>query len=169
MTNTLMDNQVQKLQAMLYAKASQEPMTRFDRLYKQMLKPNWAWAAVQKVLSNKGSRTAGVDGMTRRDYSGEGQRQELVKSILDELGNLTYRPSPVRRVYIPKPNGKKRPLGIPTWHSHCTSHNRVGDFGYQVAEGKFLHNKCTTSQSGWSVSLPTALNGFAQSRDCFRS
>jgi len=109
-----MDNQVQKLQAMLYAKASQEPMTRFDRLYKQMLKPNWAWAAVQKVLSNKGSRTAGVDGMTRRNYSGEGQRQELVKSILDELGNLTYRPSPVRRVYIPKPNGKKRPLGIPT-------------------------------------------------------
>ena len=42
MTNTIMDLQVQKLQAMLYAKASHEPMVRFNRLYSQMLKPHWA-------------------------------------------------------------------------------------------------------------------------------
>ena len=116
MTNTHMDQQVQKLQAMLYAKARQEPTLRFDRLYKQMLKPHWAWAAAQKVLSNKGSRTAGVDGMTRQDYKGEQERSDLVETILDDLASQVYRPSPVRRVYIPKPNGKMRPLGIPTLH-----------------------------------------------------
>lgn len=114
MTNTIMDLQVQKLQAMLYAKASHEPMVRFSRLYRQMLKPHWAWAAAQKVLSNRGSRTAGVDGKARSDYLEEGERWKLVMSVLDELDNQTYRPSPVRRVYIPKPNGKMRPLGIPT-------------------------------------------------------
>jgi hypothetical protein len=121
--------------------------------------------AVRQVSQdNRGKNTPGVDGIARLTPK---QRTRMVK----ELCNLSSQPAPIRRVYIPKasdPN-ERRPLGIPTWHSHCTSHNRVGDFGYQVAEGKFLHNKCTTSQSGWSVSLPTALNGFAQSRDCFRS
>lgn len=66
--------------------------------------------AYQKVVANKGA--GGVDGMTVKevgDYIRENQ-YKIVKS----LRNRTYMPKPVRRVYIPKSNGKKRPLGIPT-------------------------------------------------------
>ena len=114
MTDTNVDSKVQRTQAMLYAKASEEPETRFKRLYKYLTRREWVQAAVTDVLRNRGSRTAGIDGMTRNDYKDEGERNMLIHSILDELAAQAYRPSPVRRVYIPKANGKKRPLGIPT-------------------------------------------------------
>ena len=114
MTDTFVDGEVQRIQAMLYAKASNEPETRFKRLYKYLTKPGWVEAAIARVLRNRGSRTAGIDGKTRSTYLDEEKRAELAKSILDALETQTYSPRPVRRVYIPKPNGKKRPLGIPT-------------------------------------------------------
>ena len=114
MANTSIEAKVQRLQAMLYAKAGHEPQTRFHRLYKQMLKPDWAGAAVRKVLANKGSRTPGMDGKTRSDYTTTNEQFKLVTSLLDALRTQTYQPKPVRRVYIPKSNGKLRPLGIPT-------------------------------------------------------
>lgn len=114
MMDTNMDGKVQRTQAMLYAKASNEPETRFKRLYKYLTRQEWVEAAVTDVLRNRGSRTAGVDGKTRNDYQDEGERAILIHSIRDELEAQAYRPDPVRRVYIPKANGKKRPLGIPT-------------------------------------------------------
>jgi group II intron reverse transcriptase/maturase len=114
MMDTNVDGKVQRVQAMLYAKTSNEPEVRFKRLYKYLTRPEWVEAAIDKILRNRGSRTAGIDGKTRRDYQDENERVELAKSILDELGTQTYHPQPVRRVYIPKPNGKKRPLGIAT-------------------------------------------------------
>jgi RNA-directed DNA polymerase len=112
--DTNVDGKVQRVQAMLYAKASNEPDTRFKRLYKYLTRPEWVEAAVDKILRNRGSRTAGVDGKTRSAYLDEDERAQLVQSILDEFRMETYNPQPARRVYIPKPNGKKRPLGIPT-------------------------------------------------------
>ena len=114
MADTHVDGKVQRIQAMLYAKASNEPETRFKRLYKYLTKPEWVEAAIDRVLRNRGSRTAGIDGKTRSAYLNEDERAKLAKSILDELKAQTYCPQPVRRVYIPKSNGKKRPLGIPT-------------------------------------------------------
>ena len=114
MTDTFVDGEVQRIQAMLYAKASNEPETRFKRLYKYLTRPEWVEAAIDRVLRNRGSRTAGIDGKTRSAYLDEDKRAELAKSISDELETQMYSPQPVRRVYIPKPNGKKRPLGIPT-------------------------------------------------------
>lgn len=114
MLDTNIDGKVQRLQAMLYAKASNEPETRFKRLYKYLTRREWVETALAQVLRNRGSRTAGIDGKARDSYLDEDKRSRLVNSILSELTAQVYRPQPVRRVYIPKANGKKRPLGIPT-------------------------------------------------------
>jgi RNA-directed DNA polymerase len=114
MMDTNVNGKVQRVQAMLYAKASDEPETRFKRLYKYLSKPEWIEAAADSVLRKRGSRTAGVDGKTRKDYLSEDNRRKLVEAILDELATETYRPLPVRRTYVPKANGKRRPLGIAT-------------------------------------------------------
>ena len=112
--DTNIDGKVQRIQAMLYVKASQEPETRFRRLYMYLVRQEWVVTALAKVLSNRGSRTAGIDGKTRSDYQNEEDRVALANKIISELDAGTYKPNPVRRTYIPKANGKKRPLGIPT-------------------------------------------------------
>ncbi len=112
--DTNIDGKVQRIQTMLYVKASQEPETRFRRLYKYLIRQEWVVAAMAKVLSNRGSRTAGIDRKTRSDYQNEEDRIALANEIISELEAGTYKPNPVRRTYIPKAIGKKRPLGIPT-------------------------------------------------------
>jgi RNA-directed DNA polymerase len=99
---------------MLYAKAGNEPDTRFTALYKYLTRRHWVEEALDRILGNKGSRTAGIDGVTRNTLREGNERAKLVDSIQEELATHTYHPQPARRVYIPKPNGKKRPLGIPT-------------------------------------------------------
>lgn len=114
MMDTNVDSKVQRTQAMLYVKASQEPETRFRRLYKYLTRQELVEAAVEKVLRNRGSRTAGIDGKTRKHYQEAETRKSLAKEILEGLKAGGYKPQAVRRVYILKANGKKRPLGIPT-------------------------------------------------------
>ena len=83
----------------------------FDRLYDIITSRENILLAFRTIKTNKGSRTAGVDGRTIddfKDYSEEG----LVSFIQKRL--LNYQPKKVRRVLIPKPNGDKRPLGIPS-------------------------------------------------------
>ena len=63
--------------------------------------------AVERVTSNKGKRTAGVDGVTWQTNAAKAQ-------AIGSLRRRGYKPKPLKRVYIPKKNGKKRPLGIPT-------------------------------------------------------
>jgi group II intron reverse transcriptase/maturase len=78
-------------------------------LFRLMKSPLLWERAYQKIASNKGAMTPGVDGATFDGYS-----PEKIASIISRLADGTYRPQPVRRVYIPKANGKKRPLGVPT-------------------------------------------------------
>jgi retron-type reverse transcriptase len=118
MADTPIDGQVQRTQTMLYAKASNEPEIRFKRLYKYMTRMEWIEVAIDKILRNRGSRTAGIDGKTRGDYLEEKERADLAQSILAELCTETYHPDPVRQTYIPKANGKKRPLGIAIFKAH---------------------------------------------------
>jgi group II intron reverse transcriptase/maturase len=98
-------------QRTLASKAQQDPEYRFKNLYSLMHWEYWIRCATAAVLSRPGSTTAGVDGKTRDHFKRNYDRE--VAKIVVSLKGKTYRPQPVRRTYIPKGNGKQRPLGIP--------------------------------------------------------
>lgn len=91
--------------------AQEHPGHRFTNLYSLLHWDYWMRSAADAVLARPGSSTAGVDGKTR-DYFKKHYEEQLA-SLVAEMKAKTYQPTPVRRVYIPKGNGKMRPLGIP--------------------------------------------------------
>src|SRR6516165_3318197 len=102
---------VQRLQAALHAKAKEMPNFRFYALYDKVYREDVLFHAWRLAKANGGS--AGVDGQSFSDIEDYGVERWLGE-LADDLRKKTYRPQPVRRVYIPKPDGRKRPLGIST-------------------------------------------------------
>src|SRR5213595_4352708 len=102
---------VQKLQKALHDKAKGSPNFRFYALYDKVYREDVMAFAYECCKANRGA--AGVDGQTFEDIEEYGVKKWL-DELTQELKSRTYRPQPVRRVYIPKPDGKLRPLGIPT-------------------------------------------------------
>ena len=100
-----------QLQRKLYLAAKRCRNRRFHALYDRVFRPDVLWRAWQEVRANGGS--AGIDGVTLEDVERRGVSQFL-QSIEADLKARRYRPKPVLRVYIPKPDGRQRPLGIPT-------------------------------------------------------
>ena len=102
---------VQKLQTALHAKAKTEAGYRFYALYDKIYREDILAHAYAQCCSNKGA--PGVDGQDFSDVEAYGMQRWLGELAI-ALKQETYRPDPIRRVFIPKPNGKRRPLGIST-------------------------------------------------------
>lgn len=100
-----------KLQETLHAKAKGSPGYRFYLLYDKVYREDVLTFAYRRCKANGGA--AGVDGQDFEDIETAGVERWLAE-LAEALRNKTYRPQAVRRVSIPKPDGTKRPLGIPT-------------------------------------------------------
>jgi len=81
----------------------------YDRLYKNLYNPVFYLQAYQNIYANSGSMTPGVDGQTFDAMS-----MERIDRLIAALRDESYHPNPAQRTYIPKKNGKLRPLGIPS-------------------------------------------------------
>ena len=102
---------VQKLQAALHAKAKESPKFRFYALYDKVYRADVLFTAFWQCRRNDGA--PGVDGQTFEQIIDYGVERWLGE-LAEELRTKRYEPQAVRRVWIPKPDGKRRPLGIPT-------------------------------------------------------
>ena len=111
MGNLSTPKSVQKLQMALHAKAKAEAGYRFYALYDKISRGDILAHAYAQCRSNKGA--PGVDGQDFADIEAHGVERWLAELAL-ALREETYRPEPIRRVFIPKANGKLRPLGIST-------------------------------------------------------
>ena len=106
------DNEkVRDLQRKLYRKAKQESDYKFYVLYDKIKLIHFLREAYKKVKISRGA--PGVDGMTFEQIEKNGL-EEFLLDLQKELHEMSYKPQPVKRVYIPKTNGETRPLGIPT-------------------------------------------------------
>ncbi len=104
-------DKVRKLQRTLHAKAKESPDYQFYALYDKVYREDILHYAYRSCKANGGA--AGVDKETFEDIESYG-RERWLGELAEAIRNKSYRASPIRRVYIPKPNGKQRPLGIPT-------------------------------------------------------
>lgn len=102
--------QIVKNQTRLARQAHSQPNIAIDNIFRYISNQEWLLVAANTILENSGATTAGVDGITKKEF----QKIAEVEKLSKELKSGEYTPSPVRRVYIPKQNGKLRPLGIPT-------------------------------------------------------
>jgi group II intron reverse transcriptase/maturase len=81
-----------------------------ERLYRQLFNPQLYLLAYRRIYANHGAMTPGACGETA-----DGMSQAKIGRVIDAVRHERYRFAPVRRVYIPKKNGKRRPLGLPSW------------------------------------------------------
>jgi RNA-directed DNA polymerase len=100
-----------QLQRRLYQAAKKSRNRRFHALYDRIFRPDIRWRAWREGRANGGS--AGADGVRRDDLEQQGVAAFL-QALAQALRAGSYRPQPVRRVSSPKPDGRQRPLGIPT-------------------------------------------------------
>jgi len=105
---------VLEMQTKLHQWAKDDPVRRFDDLANLVYHPAFLQVAWNRVRSNKGARTAGVDKITPRSITPDATRH--LSELRDQLKARQFKPQPVRQVRIPKAPGKTRALGIPTAH-----------------------------------------------------
>ena len=82
----------------------------YQRLYRNLYNPEFYLLAYQRIQAKQGNMTAGADGKTI-----DGMGMKRIKNLIEKLKDYSYQPKPAQRTYIPKANGKMRPLGIPSF------------------------------------------------------
>ena len=100
-------------------KAQHNPEHRFKDVYHLITRRDWIEHALSAILANEGARTAGVDGITRKNFQDPTFHADFIKDLHTELKSRAYQPTPARRQWIAKPKGGQRPLGI------CTIRDRA--------------------------------------------
>src|SRR5664280_3444482 len=100
------------MQSKLATWSTENRERKFDRLLRLIADRTWLSEAARITLASSGARTPGVDGIDKRMM--EGNLHHVLATMREELLAGSYCPLPARRVYIPKANGKLRPLGIPS-------------------------------------------------------
>ncbi len=105
---------VLKIQTKLHQWASDDSDRRFDDLFNLVYDPAVLVDAWQRVLGNRGARSAGVDGQIAYYIRAIRGEQAFLSELRDQLKARTFHPDPVREVMIPKPGGQRRRLGIAT-------------------------------------------------------
>ncbi|MCA2772385.1 MAG: group II intron reverse transcriptase/maturase [Microcystis sp. M122S2] len=103
---------INEMQSKLARWSKQEQNKRFNRLLRLIVNPEWLSHAADITLASSGAKTSGVDGINKDKFIAN--RLYYLQQIRKEVLDGTYQPSAARRIYIPKANGKQRPLGIPT-------------------------------------------------------
>ncbi|MGG3197733.1 reverse transcriptase domain-containing protein [Priestia aryabhattai] len=99
--NVILDNLARKAKDKSYT---------FERLYRNLYNPMFYMAAYNKVYANPGNMTKGIDGCTI-----DGMSLKRIENVIGKLKDESYQPNPVRRTFIPKKRGGRRPLGIPSF------------------------------------------------------
>ena len=95
--------------SILNKKSKEDNKWQFKRLYRNLFNPDLFLNAYAKIYRKEGNMTKGIDGKTI-----DGFGMTTINKLIEELRSERYKPKPVRRKYIPKKDGRKRPLGIPT-------------------------------------------------------
>ena len=143
---------VRQLQNKLYLTAKKCDSRRFHALYDKVYRDDVLFEAWKRVKANKGS--SGVDGVKIEDIEAMGIEKYL-SEIKSELMNGKYKPSPVKRVMIPKPDGSERPLGIPTVKD---SKKNVNGRSLLVAKEEDLIKNLNPKITGWKNYYSTKTN-----------
>jgi RNA-directed DNA polymerase len=146
---------IQKLQTALHAKAKAEPNFRFYSLYDKVHRRDVLQYAYACCRANQGA--AGVDGERFEDIETYGVERWLGE-LADTLRKKTYRPEALRRVYVPKPNGKLRPLSIPTIR------DRTAMMAATLILSPIFEADLPTEQHGYRVGH-SALSAVQETRD----
>ncbi|GEP90710.1 group II intron reverse transcriptase/maturase [Chitinophaga terrae (ex Kim and Jung 2007)] len=107
---------------------------KFERLYRILFNSEMFYVAYQKIYAKQGNMTQGADGKTIDDMS-----IERINQLVDSLKNETYQPFPSKRTYIPKRNGKMRPLGIPSFDDKLVQ-EVIRMILEAIYEGQFEHS-----------------------------
>ena len=103
---------VGEMQKKLSRWATENPQDQYRDLYSLLCNETWLRVAQHSVNTNQGRETAGIDGQSMSNFNGD--REGNLARLQEALKAKTFEPMPVKRVYIPKANGTRRPLGIPT-------------------------------------------------------
>lgn len=105
---------------------------KFERLYRVLFNAEMFYVAYERIYAKPGNMTAGTDGKTV-----SGMSIERIEQLIESLKNETYQPAPSKRAYIPKKNGKKRPLGIPSFNDKL-----VQEVVRMVSKDIGMYNTC---------------------------